>query len=149
MMKVLYVFSTGPYSTAHGQEGLDAMLMGASFELEVAGLFLHDGVFQLKLGQALYDSSSKTLDNSSTKALDNSSTKALDNSSKASNHSGLKAYTKTYMALGDFGIEDIYVHANSLAARGLDQDKLMINTKVLDSKAIAKLIKQYDRVFNF
>ena len=47
----LYVFTTGPYSNASGQEGLDAMLMGAAFELNVSALFIHDGVFQLKTGQ--------------------------------------------------------------------------------------------------
>ena len=117
-MKILYVFSAGPYSNARGQEGLDAMLMGANFDLEVAALFLHDGVFQLKSGQD-------------------------------SNGSELKEFTKTYMALSDFGVDDIYVHDQSLVARGLGQDKLMINTKMLDGKAISDLIKQHDRVFVF
>ncbi|MFT6406946.1 MAG: tRNA 2-thiouridine synthesizing protein C [Arenicella sp.] len=49
--KVLYVISRGPYSNAHGQEALDAILIGTSFDLDVSVLFVHDGVFQLKQGQ--------------------------------------------------------------------------------------------------
>lgn len=48
---VLYVISSGPYSNARGQEALDAILIGASFDLDVSVLFIHDGVFQLKRGQ--------------------------------------------------------------------------------------------------
>ena len=49
--KVLYIVSRGPYSHASGQEALDAALIGASFDLDVSILFIHDGVFQLKRGQ--------------------------------------------------------------------------------------------------
>lgn len=48
---LLYVFSTGPYSNSLGQEGLDALLMGAAFDQVASVLFIHDGVFQIKLGQ--------------------------------------------------------------------------------------------------
>lgn len=49
--KVLYIFTTAPYSNAVGQEGLDAVLMGAAFDLDISILFLHNGVFQIKKGQ--------------------------------------------------------------------------------------------------
>jgi len=49
--KLLYVFTQAPYSTAFGQEALDAALIGASFEQECSLLFIHDGVFQLKSEQ--------------------------------------------------------------------------------------------------
>lgn len=49
--KILYTISHGPYSNAYGQEALDAILIGASFELDVSVLFLNDGVFQIKQGQ--------------------------------------------------------------------------------------------------
>lgn len=51
MKKLLYIFSRAPYSTADGQEGLDALLIGAAFEQSVSVLFLHDGVFQLRAEQ--------------------------------------------------------------------------------------------------
>ena len=49
--KYLYVISKAPYSNASGQEALDAAFIGASFDLEVSLLFIHDGVFQLALNQ--------------------------------------------------------------------------------------------------
>jgi tRNA 2-thiouridine synthesizing protein C len=49
--KYLYVVSQAPYSNASGQEALDAAFIGASFDLDVALLFVHDGVFQLLSGQ--------------------------------------------------------------------------------------------------
>lgn len=49
--KVLYVISRAPYSNANGQEALDAIMVGASFDLDVSVLFISDGVFQLKQGQ--------------------------------------------------------------------------------------------------
>ncbi|MEM7358288.1 MAG: sulfurtransferase complex subunit TusC [Pseudomonadota bacterium] len=57
--RLLYVFTSAPYSNATGQEGVDAVLMGAAFEQEISVLFLHDGVFQLKGGQNNTDSSIK------------------------------------------------------------------------------------------
>jgi tRNA 2-thiouridine synthesizing protein C len=49
--RILYVFTTGPYTNAAGQEGLDAVMIGAAFDLDVSLLFVHDGLHQLKLGQ--------------------------------------------------------------------------------------------------
>ena len=57
--RLLYVFTSAPYSNAIGQEGMDAVLMGAAFEQEISVLFLHDGVFQLKRGQNSDDSALK------------------------------------------------------------------------------------------
>ncbi|MGK0375941.1 MAG: tRNA 2-thiouridine synthesizing protein C [Arenicella sp.] len=53
--KILYVISRAAYSNASGQEALDAILIGASFDLDVSVLFIHDGVFQLKQGQQSSD----------------------------------------------------------------------------------------------
>jgi len=57
--KVLYVISRAPYSNANGQEALDAILIGASFDLDVSVLFISDGVFQLKQGQQSGDNGLK------------------------------------------------------------------------------------------
>jgi len=51
MNRLLYIFTKAPYSNAAGQEGLDAVLVGATFEQELSLLFLHDGVYQLKTEQ--------------------------------------------------------------------------------------------------
>lgn len=49
------VFASAPYSDSNGQEALDAALIGAAFEQQVSLLFLHDGVFQLKINQQTVD----------------------------------------------------------------------------------------------
>lgn len=49
--RFLYIFRHGPYGSAAGQEGLDAILIAAAMELETTVLFVEDGVFLLKLGQ--------------------------------------------------------------------------------------------------
>ena len=115
--RILYVFTTGPYTSAAGQEGLDAVMIGAAFDLEVSLLFVHDGVHQLKLGQQA--------------------------------GVGLKQYTKTFKALEDFGVENIYAFDSSLLARGLSTEQLMLDVKLLDSLGVAQLIKQQHKVFTF
>ena len=115
--RILYVFSTGPYTSAAGQEGLDAVMVGAAFELEVSLLFLHDGVHQLKRGQQA--------------------------------NAGIKQYTKAFRALEDFGVESIYVFDNSMLARGLRSEQLMLDVTLLDSAGVTQLIKQQHKVFTF
>ena len=56
---LLYVITNAPYSNAMGQEALDAILIGASFEQAVSVLFMHDGVFQLNANQDTADSEFK------------------------------------------------------------------------------------------
>ena len=116
--KWLYVISNAPYSNAYGQEALDAILIGASFEQAVSVLFIHDGVFQIKLGQG----------------------------SSASN---IKEFTKTYKALADFGVQNIYVHDLSLLARGMTQDDLIIDTQGLNSTELSAMLSEQTRVFTF
>ncbi|MFT4634619.1 MAG: tRNA 2-thiouridine synthesizing protein C [Arenicella sp.] len=61
--KILYVITHGPYSNADGQEALDAILIGASFDLDVSVLFIDDGVFQLKQGQQSFEKGLKPFTN--------------------------------------------------------------------------------------
>lgn len=117
--KLLYVITQGPYSSANGQEALDAILIGASFEQDVSVLFMHDGVFQLKSSQ-------------------NKGAK-----------SALKEFTKTYKALKDFELENIFVHDLSMLARGLTEEDMMIATQTLSSPQVSDLFSQQTRVFTF
>lgn len=116
--KILYVFTKAPYSTSNGQEGLDAVLMGAAFEQDISVLFIHDGVFQIKSGQ---DTSA----------------------------SEIKQFTKTFQALGDFDVDNLYVFDTSLAARGLSAEQLSCPVEVINSVEVAQLIKQQHKVFTF
>jgi tRNA 2-thiouridine synthesizing protein C len=117
-VKVLYVISRAPYSNAHGQEALDAILIGASFDLDVSVVFIADGVFQLKHGQHSGDSE-------------------------------LKQFTKTYKALEDFGVENIYLHDLSMVARGLNESDLICVATTLDTLSISELIADQAKVFTF
>ena len=119
MAKLLYVITQGPYSSAQGQEALDAILIGASFEQNISVLFLHDGVFQLKMSQ------------------------------NKDGKSDIKIFTKTYKALNDFGVDQIFVHDLSMLSRGLTSQDLMMKTQQLSSPEVAELFSQQTRVFTF
>ena len=136
--RLLYVFESGPYSTSAGQEALDAALIGASFEQNISLLFLNDGVFQL-----LAHSMEKTKDRDV--ATNQPSRPKLSLRSSLS----LKQYTKTFRALADFDIDQVYVHDLSLAARGLLPNQLLIKAEVVDTQGIRRLISDQDKVFTF
>ena len=121
--KYLYVITKAPYSNAAGIEALDAILIGASFELDVSVLFLHDGVFQLKANQ--------------------------DTGVNDSSLPKLKQFTKTFKALEDFGVNELYVQDQSLTARGLSESDLIAQAKLVDSQSIKELIAEQDQVFTF
>lgn len=53
---------------------------------------------------------------------------------------GIKGFAQTYRALEDYDIEKIYVERQSMEARGLKRDDLIIETKVLDVSEIAKIM---------
>jgi len=131
--KLLYVFTRAPYSSSAGQEALDAALIGAAFELDVTILFLHDGVFQLMQGQG--------------SGREGSSRQG--SGSQDSGMTTLKQFTKAFSALGDFGIEKVYVHDMSLHARGLDSQDLMTEVELLDNKGVQLLLNSQFRVFTF
>ena len=116
--KLLYVFTKSAYSNATGQEGLDAVLMGAAFEQKVSLLFLYDGIYQLKANQDM-------------------------------GATGIKQYTKTFQALADYEVENIYVSELCMQARSLNGSDLILETQALHRDAIASLIGEQDRVFTF
>jgi tRNA 2-thiouridine synthesizing protein C len=76
---------------------------------------------------------------------------------------GIKNFSPTYSALGDYDINKIYVEKESLEARGLTIDDLMPLTwedededwaekdsiKVVSSTELAELMDQQDVVFSF
>lgn len=63
--------------------------------------------------------------------------------------SGRKAYTKTFGALADFELNQIYIDRTSAKARGVDIGQLDIQAQMLDSLEVANMIAQQDRVFHF
>ncbi len=76
---------------------------------------------------------------------------------------GMKNFSPTYAALGDYDVRDIYVERESLEARGLTVEDLMPLTyededddwaekeslRVVDSKELAALMGEQDIVLSF
>ena len=76
---------------------------------------------------------------------------------------GMKNFSPTYAALGDYDVRDIYVERESLEARGLTVEDLMPLTyededddwaekeslRVVDSKELAALMSEQDVVLSF
>ena len=60
-----------------------------------------------------------------------------------------KNFSPTYRALEDYDIDQLYVEAESLMARGLTADDLAAPVKVVDSATLAGLMEQQDVVLSF
>lgn len=79
------------------------------------------------------------------------------------NEIGMKNFSPTYSALGDYDVNQIYVEKESLEARGLSLDDLMHLTyedededyaekdsiKVVSSSELADIMEQQDVLYNF
>jgi tRNA 2-thiouridine synthesizing protein C len=61
---------------------------------------------------------------------------------------GMKNFSNTYRALDDYDVERIYVENESLEARGLTVDDLIIPVEVLSSKELGELMAQQDVVIS-
>ncbi len=61
----------------------------------------------------------------------------------------MKPLARTFRALPDFDIEQIYVHKDSLEARGLTTDDLVLDPDVLTSEQLAQVLAEQDVVLPF
>ena len=61
---------------------------------------------------------------------------------------GMKNFSNTYRALDDYEVEKIYVEKESLEARGLTSDDLIIPVEVLSSEEMREMIAQQDVVIS-
>ncbi len=62
---------------------------------------------------------------------------------------GLKNFSPAYRALEDYEVEKLYVERESLAARGLGEDDLIVPVQVVSSEELAELMEQQDVLLNF
>jgi len=60
-----------------------------------------------------------------------------------------KNHSKTYRALEGYDVEKLYVEQESLAARGLAEEDLIVDVTVLSSAALGKLMEEQDVVLSF
>ena len=61
---------------------------------------------------------------------------------------GMKNFSNTYRALDDYEVEKIYVEKESLEARGLTSDDLIIPVEVLSSEEMREMVAQQDVVIS-
>jgi tRNA 2-thiouridine synthesizing protein C len=62
---------------------------------------------------------------------------------------GIKNHSKTYRALEGYDVEKLYVERESLEARGLSEDDLLVDVEVLSSAEMADLMAAQDVVLSF
>lgn len=62
---------------------------------------------------------------------------------------GMKNFSPTYRALEGYDIEKLYVEKESLEARGLTEDDLLVDVQVLPSAELAALMAEQDVVISF
>ena len=118
MKKFMFVNRKAPYGTIYALEGLEVVLIAATFDQDVSLVFLDDGVYELVKGQ---------------------DTKGT----------GIKNHSKTYRALEGYDVEKLYVERESLAARGLTEDDLLVDITVLGRDELAALMREQDVVLGF
>jgi len=61
---------------------------------------------------------------------------------------GMKNFSNTYRALDDYEVEKVYVEKESLEARGLTSDDLIIPVEVLSSEEMREIMAQQDVVIS-
>ncbi len=61
----------------------------------------------------------------------------------------IKQYTKTFLALTDFAVNNFYVHEQSMAARGLSPEQLILDVEQCTSGQVSALIAEQSKVFTF
>jgi tRNA 2-thiouridine synthesizing protein C len=62
---------------------------------------------------------------------------------------GMKNFSPTYRALEGYDIEKLYVEKESLEARGLSEDDLLVDVQVMGKSEIADLMDDQDVVLSF
>lgn len=62
---------------------------------------------------------------------------------------GMKNFSPTYRALEMYDVEKLYVDQDSLTARGLNAEDLIVPVEVLNTTQMAELMETQDVVFSF
>ena len=62
---------------------------------------------------------------------------------------GIKNHSKTYRALEGYDVEKLYVERESMAARGLGEDDLIVDVEWLSTAQMAELMAAQDVVLSF
>ena len=61
----------------------------------------------------------------------------------------VKNFSPTYRALEGYDVEKLYVERESLEARGLKEEQLLVPVQVVSAKEMAELMEQQDVIIGF
>jgi len=61
----------------------------------------------------------------------------------------MKNFSPTYRALEMYDVEKLYVSRESLQARGLSEEDLIVDVEVLSDSELADLMDEQDVIFSF
>jgi tRNA 2-thiouridine synthesizing protein C len=59
---------------------------------------------------------------------------------------GMKNFTRAYRALGDYDVEKLYVEKESLEARGLTAEDLLVPVEVISTERLREIMAEQDVV---
>lgn len=62
---------------------------------------------------------------------------------------GLKNFAKSYRALADFDVRNLYVEMESLRERGLNADDLVVPADAVEATGLGELMEQQDVILSF
>jgi tRNA 2-thiouridine synthesizing protein C len=62
---------------------------------------------------------------------------------------GVKNFSPTYRALEMYDVEKLYVEQESMEARGLSEDDLIVPVEVMSSQRISELMEEQDIILSF
>jgi len=62
---------------------------------------------------------------------------------------GMKNFSPTYRALEMYDVEKLYVSKESLEARGLSEEDLLVDVEVMDAAALSALMEDQDVLLSF
>ena len=65
------------------------------------------------------------------------------------NSLGIKNFSRTFRALEDYGIKNIYCASISMEHYDLAPEDLMLKVTVVENQGIQKLLHQHDRILTF
>ena len=61
---------------------------------------------------------------------------------------GIKGFSRTFMALDGYDVEKLYVDRVSLEERGLTEEDLVVDVKVLDAEETGRLMQEQDVIIH-